>query len=1302
MARPIVLRMSVEDTEKTRKALESTGAAGEKMLAQLEKASRAAAGDGAGLRAIKAGADDVRASIDGLAGRLGPLGSALSATGVAGAGAAAGIAALGLAAVKVAQAGDEFVTLQAKVSLAVGGIDQARDSMKQLFALSQQTGTGFKDTVDTFVRIQRAAADLGATRTQVAEVVSTIQKLAAGAGLSGQEVAAGMQQLGQALASGTLQGDELRSILENMPPIARAIATELGVSVGELRNLGAEGKITSETVFKAIQNATTEANRQFAEMPDTLEKSLTRLGNAWTARLAAIDQQVNSSTFLRWLVNGTASAIAPDADPTYARLEAVRGKLAEIESLGGKIMQSFGRSLAPIGQAVEGATGFRPAILGRTFAEDRQRLTAEQARLEDDIGRQGLSTGRMATIEAGAAADKRTQNAAELAHKQGEIVTKLLEEVETRRVLAGLSEEQKHIEEARLKAIADAVKAGFDAESTQSKLLQERYAQAAEAENAAKRQAEAAREINRLNEQTLRDVEKYVKEHEKREAGISKYIGKLEEEARLAGATNNVREEGRAILEAQSRLYDEQGRKVRDLTEDEKRRIVAAVGQREAMEKQRRDAEKLEKDIERTIVRGTDRGVDFAADALYDGFTGKITSVGEFLKTTLLRAAAQATAEMVFRPLIAPIVSAGVQAVAGAGFGSTVGINQAGAPTAAGGGLSLGNIGSAIKLGYEGGQQAGFWGNIFGNGTSAAGGVPNAVYTVGGGYDAAVLSASEAAQEGVAAGVGNAAGSAGSALGTALPIIGAAYSAYNFSQNPSVLSGIGAAGSLYAGASAGLSALGYGALPFAGPIGWAAAAVMLASAIFGGGKKGKPVVHADQTARDVSFYSDGTVDDRRGPIGYYGANPSMYDGMTQSFASLGEVVRELGGTPATYGFNAVYDSVLYGNQGSIHAGVIDPASGKATYLRTGGNMEALGVATLKELLRVSDGITDVYRTIAANSEAGTLSDFAKDLDFGKSLEDSVAAITDLGQALDSVTSKAKASAIAMVGSFDETQDRAEGLGLGDLSKEAIAKQVRAWMGIQGPQVAPSAVQTMLAQIQGAFSGLGDAGAKYGISSAEVQAANDNAIARVRGQFDDQIAAVLDPAGAALRAFDRSADQMRKDALDLGADLVKTEQAIARQRQAILDQQLGGLATNLRSFLDGQLLSDTSSLSPEQRLAAAQGQFDSALSGARSGDVYQASRLVGTAQELLSQGRSFYGSTADFAALEAFLRSTLQQFGAQQGFEGFGPAIQSQTSALINAQQLGTQALVDELKAVQTKLASLETAFNRLRTLGLVA
>ncbi len=757
-----------------------------------------------------------------------------------------------------------------------------------------------------------------------------------------------------------------------------------------------------------------------------------------------------------------------------------------------------------------------------------------------------------------------------------------------------------------------------------------------------------------------------------REIAFDDFLIQLEREADLAKLTS----EERAI---QLKLIEAQKTAGRDLTADEKDRLTNAVRAREAAEKTRRDAERAAQEMERAIARSTDRVVDFGGDAIYKALTGKFESAWDFFKDVGLRAIAQVAAEMVFRPIVAPIMQAGVQLAAQGGLGALFGLPAgAAAAGAASGGVGLGTVAGAAGLGYQaaglgGGDILGSIGEFLGFG--------------GAGFQAA----GEVAASGASASMLASSGGVSGALAAVAPYlsIGAGlFSVYNAFTDPTPTNIVAGLGGAYAGTSAAMSLAGLSALPFAGPIGIAAAAIGLIGSLFGG-KKGKPVVHANQTQRTIEFGADGGVNDQWGNVGYYGASPSSYDYIKDVGGAIRDTIGELGGAAPGFGLAAFYDSLAFpGGVGSIYA--LDRSSFEARSIRP--DAEGMAVDALKILIPVSQGIDAIYASVARNSSATSLEDFAADLDFAKNLKDSVAGIGDLGQALEQVSTRAKAAATAMVDSFGETFDRADALGIGDTASAAIGKQIRAWMGAQGPQETPSQVQTFLAQIEGAFAGISESAGKYGVTPEEVQAANDNAIQRVRDFYNDSIDALLDPFSAAMRAHEKWADQMRQDAEDLGLDLVDVERAIAKRRTEVANSALGGLATGVRSALDGQVFDATSSLSPEMRFAEAQRQFAANVDGVRGGDSYAASRLVGSFQTLLGEGRARYGSTADYVAFESMTRSTLENLGAQQGWAGFETATAAQTTQLVNAISIQTAADAENARGLREEIAKLS---NRL-------
>jgi tape measure domain-containing protein len=238
-------------------------------------------------------------SLAGVMGRAGALGIALGAGQAA---FEALVATIQQTYEAIPKAGDEIKMITARLVNVTGSTEAAAAAYGKLAATARATGAPLTDTVDTFQRLSLAAKDLGGTTDQVTALVAGLQKFGIVSGASPQALGAAVQQMGQALASGRLQGDELRSILENMPELAAALARELGVSIGALRQMGSDGKLTSEVVFPALLRAVEGIDAKFQTMPLTMERAMNSAGTATTQLLGHVDTLLGLSTAIanRW------------------------------------------------------------------------------------------------------------------------------------------------------------------------------------------------------------------------------------------------------------------------------------------------------------------------------------------------------------------------------------------------------------------------------------------------------------------------------------------------------------------------------------------------------------------------------------------------------------------------------------------------------------------------------------------------------------------------------------------------------------------------------------------------------------------------------------------------------------------------------------------------------------------------------------------------------------------------------------------------------------------------------------------
>jgi len=175
----------------------------------------------------------------------------------------------------------------------VAGI-QAR-SLDDLNRIARDTRSSLSATTEVYSRTMRAAHNLGVSEREIAKITELTAKAFKAGGASTQEMHAGMIQLGQALGSAALQGDELRSIRENATLLAKAIADYMGVTVGELKRLGAEGKITSQIVSKAILSAQADIDSAFKATQFTIHDAMTQVENAFIQYIGKTDAGLGAS-----------------------------------------------------------------------------------------------------------------------------------------------------------------------------------------------------------------------------------------------------------------------------------------------------------------------------------------------------------------------------------------------------------------------------------------------------------------------------------------------------------------------------------------------------------------------------------------------------------------------------------------------------------------------------------------------------------------------------------------------------------------------------------------------------------------------------------------------------------------------------------------------------------------------------------------------------------------------------------------------------------------------------------------------
>ena len=191
---------------------------------------------------------------------------------------------------------DTFTNLQNRLGQVTTSTRELAAVTDELFEVSRRTRQSFETTAELYARVALSTRELGISQRQTVQFTESLNQAVVLSGASAQEAQAGLIQLSQGLASGTLRGDELRSVLEQLPAVADVISESLGVTRGELRQLGTDGRINADVVIQAFAEAREELAERFARTIPTVGQAFVVLRNSIIQTVGAFDQSSGAST----------------------------------------------------------------------------------------------------------------------------------------------------------------------------------------------------------------------------------------------------------------------------------------------------------------------------------------------------------------------------------------------------------------------------------------------------------------------------------------------------------------------------------------------------------------------------------------------------------------------------------------------------------------------------------------------------------------------------------------------------------------------------------------------------------------------------------------------------------------------------------------------------------------------------------------------------------------------------------------------------------------------------------------------
>lgn len=175
---------------------------------------------------------------------------------------------------------DEWKVIEGQVNNVTKSQQESKTVQKEIYNIASRTRQLYGSTAELFTSVARNAQELKKSTKDIllfTEDVSNAMLLGGGSAAS-QEAA--LVQLGQALGSGVLRGDELNSIMEQAPRLAKAIAEGMGTTIGQLRQMGQEGKLTAQDVFNAIRGQSDRLKMELGKMPWTVGQASNKMQNA--------------------------------------------------------------------------------------------------------------------------------------------------------------------------------------------------------------------------------------------------------------------------------------------------------------------------------------------------------------------------------------------------------------------------------------------------------------------------------------------------------------------------------------------------------------------------------------------------------------------------------------------------------------------------------------------------------------------------------------------------------------------------------------------------------------------------------------------------------------------------------------------------------------------------------------------------------------------------------------------------------------------------------------------------------------
>lgn len=260
---------------------------------------------------------------------------------------------------------DQITNINARLGIINDGMQNTVELQGMLLASANRTYSSYMDTANAVSQMGMAAGSAFKNNKELIGFVEQLNKQFVIGGVAAEQQASVLFNMTQALSQGVLRGQDLNSVIQNMPAVARAIEKYLGATPGSIKELGEKGKITAEVLKNAVMSVADDTDKKFNDMPNTFADVWNRTKNTMIAGMLGlqktIEETINSDRF-KEMMAGIAAA--------FNNLMAFVGAgIKWTVKLVGFLYDNWSLIAPVIGTVVAALATYRAAVIGVNAVE---------------------------------------------------------------------------------------------------------------------------------------------------------------------------------------------------------------------------------------------------------------------------------------------------------------------------------------------------------------------------------------------------------------------------------------------------------------------------------------------------------------------------------------------------------------------------------------------------------------------------------------------------------------------------------------------------------------------------------------------------------------------------------------------------------------------------------------------------------------------------------------------------------------------------------------------------------------------